>query len=302
MWANGAGLGGIDSGRVGTGGCEHRPAANQDQGELRSLRLLACLITSSGAWLLAASPAVAGVQTASGGAVSATLAFTEVPDSELFVRDLRVSITRSGTPAYDQPARVRGCDDVCALGGGPDQPSVQVVDLEGDGEPEVLIDLFTGGAHCCAQTEALSWNGAAYVHRERDWGDPGYRLEDLDGDGRVEFVTGDPRFSALFAAYAASGFPIKVLSFEHGRFRGVTGQHKTAIRADAARWLRRYRRSRFQPQGVIAAWAADMYRLDRRAAALRFVRREVRSGTLRRIPGHADFPRTLDRTLRRFGY
>jgi hypothetical protein len=53
---------------------------------------------------------------------------------------------------------------------------------------------------------------------------------------------------------------------------------------------------------MLAAWAADQYRLGRRARALRFVRREVRSGRLRHMRGRRGFARRLDRQLRRWGY
>ena len=60
---------------------------------------------------------------------------------------------------------------------------LQVVDLDADGEPEVLVDAYTGGAHCCALTEILRFDGAAYAPAETTWGNFGYALKDLDGDG-----------------------------------------------------------------------------------------------------------------------
>jgi hypothetical protein len=84
----------------------------------------------------------------------------------------------------------------------------------------------------------------------------------------------------------------------------VTKRMRDTVRADARRWMRAYRKApaRYEPQGVLAAWAADQYLLGRRRQALRFVRRAVRSGKLRAMPRAAGFPRRLDSTLRRWGY
>jgi hypothetical protein len=122
-----------------------------------------------------------------------------------------------------------------------------------------------------------------------------------------EFVSADDRFAYAFTAYAFSALPLQILSFRRDRFTDVTADHPAHVRADARRWRRAYRRARPDafPQGVLAAWAADQYRLGRRAQALAHVRREARHGKLRAAMGARRaqrFPRRLDRTLRRWGY
>jgi hypothetical protein len=267
-------------------------------------RRLAALAAGLTVALVTTAPALAEEQCDSRGGVTATLSFEERRDYGY--RDLRLTIDRAGVTAYDAPVTARDCEEpFCFPGGGSEHDSVRVRDLDQDGEPEVLLDLFTGGAHCCFASQVLAFDGtAAYeMAAERNWGDVGYRLKDVDGDGRRDFRSADPRFAYAFTAYAFAAFPIQVFAWE-GRLVDRTDRMRAAIRADARHWRREYERRplRYQPQGPLAAWAADQYRLGRRAQALRLLRREVRSGRLRSMPGGKRFPRKLDRKLHRWGY
>lgn len=258
--------------------------------------------------LVAAAPAAATTQTTSSGPVSATFRFHRVDD--LRYRHLHLTVTLDGQTVFDRRVRTRDCTEpFCIPGGGRTGPSVRIADIDGDGPPDVILDLFTGGAHCCVESEivALSDSGAGIRRVEHGWGDPGYHLTDIDGDGVGEFLTGDDRFAYAFAAYAFSALPIQILSFRGDRFRDVTSEHLANVRDDAKRLRRGYRatRARDYPQGVLAAWAADQYRLGQRHAALKFVRAQARRGKLRAAMGPRRakrFPRRLDRQLRRWGY
>jgi hypothetical protein len=257
---------------------------------------------------IGAAPAAAATQTASSGPVTATFRFHRVDD--LRYRHLRLTIQLSGQTIFDRPAKTADCaEPFCAPGGGVGGDSVRVRNLDGADPPDVLLDLFTGGAHCCVESElvALSDTGAGLRVVQHDWGDPGYRLRDLDRDGVDEFLTADDRFAYLFTAYAFSALPVRILSFRGGGFADVTDRYLGRVRADARHWRRAYHRTRadLYPQGILAAWAGDEYRLGRRAAALRFVRHDARRGKLRTAMGERRAQRVarrLDRTLRRFGY
>src|SRR4051794_1934243 len=65
-------------------------------------------------------------------------------------RDLWLAIDRGDQTLHDEAVSVSGCAEPwCWPGGFGQRPSVRVRDLDADGEPEVLLDLFSGGAHCC---------------------------------------------------------------------------------------------------------------------------------------------------------
>lgn len=268
---------------------------------LRSPRLFLLCTVALTAFLTVAAPAAGEQQSSSSGQVRATFFYYEA--SEVGFEDLWLTIDRAGLTAYDELVRARYCEEPWCYPASIDRNSVHVRDLDGDDEPEVLLDLFTGGAHCCFVTQIFSFDGFGYRKaREHNWGDPGYRLSDLDADGSPELRTADPRFAYRFAAYAFSRFPLKILRWRDGRLVNVTRRFPALIRRDAKRWMRTYRRARIEPQGALAAWAADQYSLGRRAKALRVVRREIRSGKLRTMPGSSRFARKLDRKLRRWGY
>jgi hypothetical protein len=270
---------------------------------MRPLALVAALAA------LALAPAVASAhtETAASGPVSATFTFRKVND--LRYRHLHLTVRLNGATVFDQPVATQDCEaPYCIPGGGPSGKSLHIDDLDGAGPPDVVLSLFTGGAHCCQETEIVALDGGGAVHElERNWGDGGFQLSDLDGDGVSEFVSGDDRFAYAFTAYAYSVLPVQIVSLAGDAFHDVTQDHPAQVRHDARRWRSLYRRVHADafPQGVLAAYAADEYRLGRRAAARRFVYAQATSGKLRRAMGRkraAHFAARLDRVLRKWGY
>ncbi len=240
------------------------------------------------------------------GATHATLAY----DRDGYeVTGMTLTVARGGEVAVDGLLALEGCEEPFCLPGGVGSSSVRVVDLDGDGEPEVLLDVFTGGVHCCVVSLLLRWDGSAFRARRHDWRDPGYRLRDLDGDDVPELVSADARFASRFASSAGSAMPVAVKALLAGELADVTAEHPALVRRDAARWLRIWRGRRGRPGrevlGVVAAWAADEYLLGHRTRVLRHLRVATRRGWLRTVDGRrrgAGFIRDLDRFLLRAGY
>lgn len=236
--------------------------------------------------------------------VSARLTFERRGDA---YRDVRLGIFRNGRLAHRAAIARRP-----APYWRPVTPPV-VRDLDGDGEPEVLVDVFTGGAHCCTKSHVFSRVATGtYARIVHLWGNPGYRLRDLDGDGTVELVSGDDRFTYTFAAYAVSAQPIQVWRFASGRLSTATRAHPAAVRADAAGLWRRYRQFRRDRiddvRGVLAAWMADKALLGEAARGWRTLEAARRRGELGRgrllygTPAGRAYLAALRRFLRRTGY
>ena len=253
----------------------------------------------------AASASDGGSATASAGAVQATLTWAA---AEFGNKDPHLVVTRAGAPAFDgspipagSPCTEDGC--VYAASGKRDAP-LQVVDLDADGEPEVLVDIYTGGAHCCALTEILRFDATTYAPAETSSGNIGYELKDLDGDGRPEFVTADDAFSYAFASYAGSFHPPLVLDYDvtaKGAFRDVTRRFPALARKnarDALHTLARARRDHFETLGPVAAYVADLYLLGRGREVRPYLARARKRGDLRNASGRA--PRSFERKLLAF--
>src|SRR5690348_14886553 len=107
--------------------------------------------------MLAAPPPIAVAAlapvsvTASSGPVTATLSATgAVGDKSITgATGIRVTITRNGAVVFSGPLRA------CRFGCEPDDPtgarfaSIDATDLDGDGDPEVLVDRSDGFTPCC---------------------------------------------------------------------------------------------------------------------------------------------------------
>lgn len=248
---------------------------------------------------LSAGAATAHHDTAQAGNVSASL--TWLKTGRYQYGGIRLTIARDGAPVVDR----------ARIGDRYVQPvDVNVADLDGDGEQEVIVDLYTGGAHCCEYSRVYRYDAAtgSYTNVRHMWGDPGYRLEDLDGDGRPEFVTADDAFAYRFTDYAASGLPIQILSYSGGSFADVTRAFPAQVGEDAAQWLRVYdsARRRHGPKdlkGIAAAYVADEYLLGDGVTAEAFLTAARESGDLGGFGGSATrFVDRLHRFLSARGY
>jgi subtilisin-like proprotein convertase family protein len=196
--------------------------------------------------------------------VAADLSYRETNNS---FSDFRIAIRRRGIRTLTAPVSRFACRD-CLVSGYDSITSprpLTVRDLDGDGEPEVLVDLYTGGAHCCFYTVIMRFTGRTYRGTVAFWGDPGYGLQDLDHDGRPELVSADDRFAYRFTYYAASALPVQISHYDHGVMIDVTSSYPAVVRSDAATLWSEYVKARTDKgadvRGVLAAWLADEYRL-----------------------------------------
>ncbi|MBN1450961.1 MAG: hypothetical protein JW963_08105 [Anaerolineales bacterium] len=84
-------------------------------------------------------------------------------------------------------------------------------DLNGDGYPDLVVETYSGGAHCCFGTQVFSLRPAvaALILQKPETNAGGY-FEDLDADGIFEFITYDDSFAYQYCPYAA-GVTVKVI-------------------------------------------------------------------------------------------
>jgi hypothetical protein len=278
---------------------------------------IALLALAASVLALAAGASSASAQTHheendSSGAVQATLSFDK--RSEFAYTNVRLRIVRGGATAFDGPV-TEPCEDcgVAPAGRGEDD-SMRVLDLNGDGEPEVVVDLYTGGAHCCtiALVYGFSPGSGTYERAVENFLDAGYVLEDMNGDGVPEFKSFDARFASLFLPYAGSVLPVRIFNYGPGGVVDTTRSFPDHIRAHARSLRRLYDRMRRRRGGdvrsVLAAYVAEKYLLGEGAAGYALALRAYRRGELRGFGRHDAYPRNrqylrlLRGSLRRYGY
>jgi hypothetical protein len=268
----------------------------------------AAIVTAVAAGASSAPLAVRHVlETAQSGSIAAEFSYDYDSTAYTFANE-RLAIRRAGAVVRDGPiAGASATYEPEPANYFEHGSSVVVRDLDGDGEPEVLLDLYSGGAHCCEFSQVYRYAGGGYRVTTHTWWNPGVRLRDLDHDGLLEFVSGDNRFAYEFTDYADSAWPVKIWIYRGGRFRNVTQRYPAKIAADAAtlwRWAFS-RQQRGDNYGFLAAYAGDECALGRCAHAFARLETLRRAGRLR---GHADdgspspYLMHLRRFLRETGY
>src|SRR5579863_4534181 len=253
-------------------------------------------------------------QTAKYRNIRATVSYRGPTNSGIDPYRVRLEIARSSRRVLDQRVPpFKGGDGLTGnwpLGAsGVNGRTVNILNLSGGSQPEILVDFFGGGAHCCFWTQIYYWDQHrhAYAREQHFWGNFGWRPQTLSASGRTELVTGDNRFAYAFASFAGSDPPIMILHFKHGRFVNATRSYPAAVGRDASKlwkWFKQDLRRHFEVQGVLAAWTADEALLGKSDAAfswLRHHKREVLAGHLdaQSLRGYLSHLRAF---LRKTGY
>jgi hypothetical protein len=239
------------------------------------------------------------------GNLTAELFYAHSRSYPITFTDVRILILRAGRAVLEQRVPLERGSQLGPASYGTKTRSVWIRDLDHDGEPEVVLDLYWGGAHCCFVTRVYRYDPRrdTYVASSHVWGDIRERIQDLDHDGKPELISADDRFAYRFTAYAFSGLPVQVWSYARGNFSDITRRFPRLIASDAERqW--RYSRldgSRYHEYaGFLAAWAADEYSLGHATQVERTLDDAGRRGELGGAP--AAWIRNLEHFLASTGY
>ena len=241
---------------------------------------------------------------ASCGGTSATLTYesSSASQGEPYSK-LHLTIARRGRSVFDRAVDGLLCGTSCWPAVGiSGNPVVRVADLEPGGSPDVILNLYSGGAHCCSTTQVYRYDPGTrrYAIVQHDFADPGSPLRTLGG-GYV-FLSADDRFAYSFTSFAFSGLPLAIWRLASGRFVDVTARFPVQLAADAARQYRAYLANRRQGLGLgfIAAWAADEDLLGHSALVARTLAAQRRAGDLRSSDGFAKQGDAFIAQLQRF--
>ena len=202
------------------------------------------------------------------------------------------------------------CGRRCAPAGLERSRSVAVRDLDAGG-PEVLVDLYSGGAYCCWLTHVYSPGSTSYSHASKNWGPKRPQLTQLGG-GRPEFISHDDSFLRPYGCAVCWRYLPHIWRFGDAKFREVTQKFPAQVRPWSKKLRRKYFRASEHDGDVkpwLAAYVATRYLLGSPGAGWRLVRRALRRGELDNRRGRYDFcpcgdryPKRLRRFLRETGY
>jgi hypothetical protein len=290
---------------------------------MRSLTALcaaiACLIAAPAAMAATTGPKT---ETATSGGVTATLTYTMKSAYE--ASDLKLVVTRDGVPATleggsDPAAGCQECQGAFPIGGigldGDDTKSLTITDLDGNGENEIIVDTFTGGAHCCSISAIYGWDPATnqYRHLIEYWGDPAYVLKKLGTTPGQELVTYDPRFAYTFCAYVCSAMPLVIYRYENYKLVDVTRDYPAQLRADnrsLEKAIIKTARQKGSVRGLYPALCANLYNLGEGAQCTKTLNTALKRGWLKTEPGDAaahwsggkKYIARVEKVLARYGY
>ncbi|MDD5645905.1 MAG: hypothetical protein PHW86_01910 [Candidatus Bipolaricaulis sp.] len=96
-------------------------------------------------------------------------------------------------------------------------------DVNGNGTPDVIVNLYSGGAHCCFDVAIYDLGPPLrrVAFPAPPGGNSGGVFEDLDGDRVLEYRTADDSFAYAYCCFAASPAVPVVLRFDPKTFAYV---------------------------------------------------------------------------------
>jgi hypothetical protein len=213
----------------------------------------------------------------SAGNITAELSVDLIQEPERFTqyKNTRIKITRQGKTVFDQAIADHSTTQdlneqwvAVALESRDTSEEMILRDLDGDQEPELMVNFYSGGAHCCTSSAIYHYTPQTntYTPMVHGWGNAGGpNLKDVNQDGKLELISRDDRFAYAFGSYAGSGYPLQIWNYRNGSMLDVTQQYRQLVYNDAYFWWQTFQeRKREQDtveygKGPLAAYVADKY-------------------------------------------
>ncbi|MEO1146656.1 MAG: hypothetical protein AAFY26_13810 [Cyanobacteria bacterium J06638_22] len=194
--------------------------------------------------------------------------------------------------------------------------AIALQDLDSDGNAEVIVETFSGGAHCCTTHEIYSWSGDGFAFSSTGLRDGGGGIfEDLNGDGAIEFVGVDNAFLYAFSSYVGSFPPSQIYTFQNGTLADTTRQFPDHLRSHA--WamyqaVESSEESGYEVNGILAGYVAQKILLGEYEEGWDFMLAhyeqtndwglDIYSDEGEVVGRHPDFPSALQAFLIDMGY
>ncbi len=114
--------------------------------------------------------------------------------------------------------------------------SIHADNLNKEGQTNIFVDNFSGGAHCCFNVYLgyISDNSFT-ISDSLSLGNSDYEIKDLNGDEMREVFAYNDVFAYAFTNYAQSEFSPLVFTVENNKFINVTSKFPGVINSDIER-------------------------------------------------------------------
>ncbi|MCA9838256.1 MAG: hypothetical protein KC422_15160 [Trueperaceae bacterium] len=110
-------------------------------------------------------------------------------------------------------------------------------DINKNGIPDIEIQSFSGGAHCCFGTTVLELSSPAAVIFDHPFSECPAVAEDLDNDGIPEYQSCDDRWAYEYCSYAESPLPTVVWRWNGDVYELASQDYPQAYQAELSRAL-----------------------------------------------------------------
>jgi len=138
-----------------------------------------------------------------------------------------------------------------------------IKDITGNGIPELFLDGYSGGAHCCTHNYIIELSNPISILFDMDTGDSGIEFKDLNNDGVMELVTREDVFAYWHSSFVGSPMPEVVLSLQNGKYKADPKyMHKPALTDAEVKKMADDLESWADKDGIYPAIAWRMYAID----------------------------------------
>lgn len=186
-------------------------------------------------------------------------------------------------------------------------------DLTGDDNAEVIVETYSGGAHCCTIHEVYTWTGKEFEEINFGYRDGnGGEFQDLDNDEVFEYLTFDGAFLYAFSSYAGSFPPSQILRIGNNGLEDVTREYPERLRGTAWQMYQSIQSRDYELNGILAGYVAQKMLLGEFEEGWEFMLArydrtsdhglDIRNSNGEVIGQYPDFPTALRAFLTENGY
>ncbi|MEC4990522.1 MAG: S-layer homology domain-containing protein [Oscillatoria sp. PMC 1068.18] len=191
----------------------------------------------------------------------------EIEAGKPLAANIRLQVTRYGSTLLDQPVKAISPEQNREL----NLVKLRTVrDLDGNGEPEIVIDLFAPNPQqsCCNISLIYDYQAekSRYISTEHSWLERDYKIQDVDQNNLPEFHTINQAWKNLVGQDLTAAYPLLILQYRQGKLENVTREYPDAVYNDAYRLWTEFQQAKANNQNLapifLYGYMANKYLLN----------------------------------------